>query len=362
MIPELAAKAKPDPERGGFKSLPGSPSTRWFVDGNLLDSVILYGPVWDAPSRMSKHHLAMQWAKTRRVLYIEAPSNPLSFLTRREEALRLWKRFRQGPVQVARNLWVHSYCYLLPYRGPAWQLGSRKVNRLNQWWVRHWFQKALTSLGFKSVLYIVGHAGALDLLKGLPRRPLLYHCSDDFTLVPSFPDSFESLEKELMMEADGVVTTAETLSEAKRPFCRRIWTIPNGADCDHFSKAQAPELEIASDLMSLKPPRIGYVGTIFRWIDQEWVARTARQEPQWNFVLIGPVETDVSRLQALENVHFLGPRPYEHLPEYLKGFDAAIVPFRINDLTRRASPIKFYEYLALGLPVVASRLIGGAHV
>lgn len=320
------------------------------------DTVLLYGPVWDAPSRMSKHHLAIQWSQTRRVLYIEAPPNPLSWLTRREETRRLWKRFRQGPVQVSRNLWVQSYCYLLPYRGRMWQFGGRGVNRLNQWWVRRWFRQTLASLEFDDPLYVVGHAGALDLLNGLSRRALLYHCSDDFTLVPSFPESFGSLERELMKEADGVVTTAEALTSAKRPFCRRIWTIPNGADVDHFSRVRDHDLQVAPDLERLESPRIGYVGTVFRWIDQEWVFWTAKQEPEWNFVFVGPIETDVSRLRDLRNVHFFGPRDYQSLPEYLKGFDVATVPFRIDDLTLRASPIKFYEYLASGLPVVATRL------
>ena len=86
------------------------------------------------------------------------------------------------------------------------------------------------------------------------------------------------------------------------------------------------------------------------------IAHAAEARPDWRFVFVGPIATDVSQLQVLPNVHFLGPRPYADLPGYLKGFDVTTVPFIFHDVTLRASPIKFYEYLASGVPVVASRL------
>jgi glycosyltransferase involved in cell wall biosynthesis len=109
-------------------------------------------------------------------------------------------------------------------------------------------------------------------------------------------------------------------------------------------------------LQALPKPVIGYVGTVFEWIDQEMIAFAAQRHPEWSFVLVGPIATDVSRLRPLPNVHLIGPRPYAELPRYLKGFDVATVPFVFHDVTVRASPVKFYEYLASGVPVVATKL------
>ena len=86
------------------------------------------------------------------------------------------------------------------------------------------------------------------------------------------------------------------------------------------------------------------------------IAHAATAHPDWNFVFVGPITTNIGELKSLANVHFLGPKPYESLPMYMKGFAVATVPFVFHDVTMRASPVKFYEYLASGVPVVATRL------
>ena len=86
------------------------------------------------------------------------------------------------------------------------------------------------------------------------------------------------------------------------------------------------------------------------------VASAARAHPGWSFIFVGPVTADTGDLGNLRNVHFLGPRRYRDLPCYLRGFDVATVPFIFHDVTLRARPVKFYEYLASGIPLVATRL------
>jgi len=320
------------------------------------DSVFLYCPTWDAPFQLSKHHLARQWARSRRVLYVEVPPNPLSFWTRREESARLWGRYWHGPVQVTEHLWVHTFFYPLPYRGGRTGLGGKWVNTFNQMVVKPQLLRVLEHLGFDNPILFLGNAGAISLLNSIPHRLLVYHCSDDFTLVPSFPASFPELEEELIRRCDLVIVTAEELRRAKKHLNPNIVTITNGADVEHFARTNAPETQLAPDLANLQRPVVGYIGSIFRWINQQWIKDAATQLPNWSFVFVGPLQTDISLLTGLPNVHFLGPKPYSDLPTYLCGFDVATVPFTINELTLRASPIKFYEYLASGVPVVASRL------
>jgi GT2 family glycosyltransferase len=107
-------------------------------------------------------------------------------------------------------------------------------------------------------------------------------------------------------------------------------------------------------MAGIKPPVIGYYGAIAEWFDVELVASAARQRPQYTFVLIGGVyEVDVSSLRALPNVHILGERPYGNIPEYLYHFDVCTIPFRISPVTESTDPVKLYEYLSSGKPVVA---------
>jgi glycosyltransferase involved in cell wall biosynthesis len=203
---------------------------------------------------------------------------------------------------------------------------------------------------------VVGSAHALPLIDHVPHSLLVYHCSDDFSLVPTFPESFPEVEAELCKRSDLIIGTAKELSLTKKEFNPSIYTVTNGADAEHFATTQLPETETAADIKDLRGPVVGYVGSVFQWINQDWIQQAALELPEWSFVFIGPIQTDVSKLRALPNVKLLGPRPYVELPHYLRGFDVATVPFLIDDLTLRASPIKFYEYLAAGIPVVASRL------
>ena len=322
-----------------------------------LDIVYLYCPTWDNPVQLSKHHMARYWAgEGHRVLYVETPPNPLSFLTRRQEATHLWRRYRRGPDQVAENLWVHTFFYPLPYRGSRLGFGGTWVNTFNQAFIRPQMQSVLDRLGFRQPVFLLGCCHGLPLANGVRNSLLAYHCSDDYTLIDGFPESFPQLEEDLIRRSDLVIATAEELRQSRLRLNPNTFTVTNGAQIEHFLTTQAPEMSAAPELDSLSGPVAGFVGSISSWIDQDWIVEAARQLPDWNFVFIGPIHTDVSRLKTLPNLHFLGPRPYKEIPRYLRRFDVATLPFEITDFTRRVSPIKVYEYLAAGIPIVASRL------
>ncbi|MBL7105787.1 MAG: glycosyltransferase [Bacteroidales bacterium] len=320
------------------------------------DIVILYGPPWDQPAQLSKHHFARLWAHDRRVLYVEAPVNPVSFITRKQEAKRLWKRYKNGPEKVCNNLWVTTFFYPLPYRGSRYLLGGKWVNNINQYFVKKKLKKQISELGFINPVLFIGGAHALPLLDDFKDSLKIYHCSDDYTLVPSFPQSFTDIESKFIKKCDLVVTTTDELKRSKQHLNSNIISIPNGADIDHFAQTQNEHVSIAKEIRVLPKPVIGYIGSIFRWLHQEWIDYAARINRDYSFVFIGPITTDISKLQNRKNIFFLGPRPYDSLPQYLKGFDVATIPFTIDGVTLKASPIKFYEYLASGLPIVSTEL------
>jgi glycosyltransferase involved in cell wall biosynthesis len=106
----------------------------------------------------------------------------------------------------------------------------------------------------------------------------------------------------------------------------------------------------------LPRPVVGFVGGLSQWVDLELVAFLARAHPTWSFVLIGPLGIDASAVRAMANVHLLGARAYDALPGYLAAIDVGLIPFRDEPVTYHADPIKAYEYLAAGLPTVATDL------
>jgi glycosyltransferase involved in cell wall biosynthesis len=116
----------------------------------------------------------------------------------------------------------------------------------------------------------------------------------------------------------------------------------------------APATEPA-DLAAIPAPRAVYVGALEYWFDAELLAKTARSLPDVSFVVIGPGSAEGGDLEHLPNVHLLGARPYDELPAYLQHCDIGIVPFRRDEMVDAIHPIKVYEYLAAGLPVVSTR-------
>ena len=323
---------------------------------NINDIIILYGPQWTGASQMSKHHFARFQSENRKVLYVEAPVNIMSFFTRTKVALAALNSFLSGPTRIKENLWVASYLYLLPYRGKKVFFGARWVNRINQWIVSKFLNKDVQSLKLNNPIIFVGGAHSYDLLHLFNNSLILYHCSDDYTFVPTFPETFADLEKDLFKKCNMVITTAEELTVAKAQYNSNIFTVPNGADIDFFLSTQDSQTTINDQIKNFESPVIGYVGSIFDWLNKPWIKKAAEKYKEWNFIFIGPIETDISELKNIHNIHFYGPKEYKVLPQYLKGFSVATIPFVFNKVTLRASPIKFYEYLASGIPIVSSNL------
>jgi glycosyltransferase involved in cell wall biosynthesis len=142
--------------------------------------------------------------------------------------------------------------------------------------------------------------------------------------------------------------------ERCRRWSERVHYIPHGVDHAHFARALDAG-PLPDELRAIPEPRIGFFGLIHEWIDLPLLAALADRAP-YSFVLIGEAKVDLGDLTARPNVFHLGRRSYDSLPDYCRGFHAAIVPFRTNELTRSVNPVKLREYAAAGLPVVSSDL------
>ncbi|WP_322032445.1 glycosyltransferase [Paraburkholderia sp. J76] len=194
-------------------------------------------------------------------------------------------------------------------------------------------------------------------------KKLVYHCVDEVKAQPGVPcEVVEIAEKELTQSCQICFVTSEHLLATRKEWKPETYYFPNVADYEHFASAMDRGLAVPDDLNAIPGPRVGFIGAISEYkVDFELLARMAREHPEWSIVLIGRVgegdpSTTVSKVEALPNVHLLGARPYECLPAYLKGIDVAILPSRLNEYTRGMFPMKFFEYLAAGKPVVATNL------
>ena len=314
------------------------------------DVVLLYAPPWDSPTRFSKHHLASYFARQgRRVLFVEAPLTPLG-LRRGRSFLRELERTRLAPQLAADRLWVRRHFLPVPYHSATWLSSRRVMNRIGQRLLAPAIRRDFRRFGFDHPLVIAGLPHAADVLAWLPRHKLMYHCADDYTHAGGFPSTLAEVEGDLCRRADLVITTSETLCKDLHRFNPKTYWVPNGADIEHFSVPAEP----AAELHALPRPIVGFVGGLSEWVDLDLISLIARQRPSWSIVLIGPVAIDTSVVRSSGNVKLLGPRPYATLPSYLAAMDVALIPFTRSPLTYHADPIKAYEYLAAGVPVVAS--------
>jgi glycosyltransferase involved in cell wall biosynthesis len=195
------------------------------------------------------------------------------------------------------------------------------------------------------------------------RRPSLavYHCVDEHSAFPGFvsPDVVKAYDDELTRRADLVITTSENLRRAREPLNPHTYTVLNAADVEIFNKALDPGLALPSDLAAIPAPRLAVVGMHDSRLDVDAIEAIAKADSSWQVLLIGPVkpgQVDEPRLRRLPNVHLLGEKPRSELPAYLKASAVALIPYRSNELTRNIFPLKLYEYLAAGVPVVAGGL------
>jgi UDP-galactopyranose mutase len=183
---------------------------------------------------------------------------------------------------------------------------------------------------------------------------VIYDCMDELSLFAGAPPELRARERELMQLADLVFTGGHSLYEAKRNQHRRIYPFPSSIDKEHFARARDGRAEPA-DQRDIPRPRLGFFGVIDERMDLALIDGIARARPDWHLVLIGPVvKIDPAALPRRDNIHYLGGKAYTELPDYIAGWDVALLPFALNDSTRFISPTKTPEYLAAGCPVVST--------
>jgi GT2 family glycosyltransferase len=193
---------------------------------------------------------------------------------------------------------------------------------------------------------------ALRLRERLGWR-VAYDCMDEWTNFPGFGPSVLSLEERLVQSADVTLVSADRLEGKWKATAPRLVLAKNAMDAEHYRARFGP-----NDLLAgARRPIIGYYGALASWVDAPLIEKIVARHPEGTVVLAGGrFDVDLSRIEGKPNVRLLGQRPYDEMPQLLWNFDACVIPFLVNDITEATNPVKFYEYLWGGKPVVAPAL------
>lgn len=301
-------------------------------DSNTLGApVIVFSHLrWDFVTQRPQHILT-RLAKTAKILFVE---EPIPFQGDEEGTANL--------ISISENITV-----LQPKIHAAHLIDDLKV--LIQQHGAYLYPEA-PILWFYSAAF---H----EISDHLPHALKVYDCMDELAAFKGASQLLVDQEKTLLQKADVVFTGGKSLYESKKQWSNSIYCYPSSVDRAHFEKALLESTSIPSDIKDIPQPIAGYFGVIDERIDYQLLAETAEQNPEISFVMIGPVvKVEQADLPRAPNLHYLGGKHYDQLPNYLKAFTVAMMPFALNESTRFISPTKTLEYIAAEKPVVSTAI------
>lgn len=291
------------------------------------------------------------------VYYFEIP--PASILQVVKEPTfkkRGFKNFFWPPVKIQDNLASFAF----PPIFPASRYDSGWIKQFNiSRFVRRIRRKyiPLAKQRNRPVVALVVTPYWYEIIDRLQFSMLIYDCIDDVKVFckEKHIAYFTGLQRKLVKKSDLTIISAQKLRDDIIGVDKKakIEYIANGVDADFFIE-QAKLVQTPEDLKNIPKPVIGFIGSLFHWVDIDLIAQTAQTYPDYSFVLVGPVHEIT--IPKLPNIYHLGAKPYADIPAYVNTFDVCLIPFIRDPLSDKVDPIKVYEYLALGKPVVAINL------
>lgn len=317
---------------------------------------------WDDGYWTNKQHCACALADLGiKVIYVESPGLRTPNLKSSKDISRIFRRlfkglgcFLFGPVKRRENLYTLS-----PILIPV-SIGGAAVEFINQKLLSYVLHSSLKKLKFTTPVIWTYHPFIISLLEQIHYRTLVYHCVDFLETVPGVDvEKFSNYEKKLLQSADIVFATSPALASHCRRNNKNTHFLSNVVDLEHFS-VQPITCE-PSDLKNISRPRICYHGVLSDFkVDLDLLHTVAEQWPKLNFVFIGEEREGqesqkIKEMERLSNVFFLGYKKYVELPAYLRHMDVGILPLQKNKYTEGVFPMKLYEYIASGLPVVSTK-------
>ncbi|WMW24380.1 glycosyltransferase [Methanolobus sediminis] len=305
----------------------------------LVDIVFFSDIFWDALWQRH-HHLLTRFPSDWRILFIEPTSIPV-----------LLKEPRRLFVRQENNITIVS----LPLIPIIDRIG--RLRQINDFFILTWLRVVLKKRKFICSVLFYCEPRFSSLIGKLNEKMVAFDYIDDKLAFSNVPKWMNSYLNRLIDQSDVVFASSTRLYRSVFEYKNSdVFLITNGVDVDHFQKT-FEELPVPEDIKKIRKPIIGYIGAIADWVDFDIIAKISKEHPNMSILMVGPqlpnVKSDIDYLKKLPNVYFLGKKPYELLPNYLRHFDICIIPFKVNNLTLSSNPIKFYEYLSAGKKVIS---------
>ena len=323
---------------------------------NEKEIVLLSTADWDNPFWTNKQHVTIEFARRGyKVLYIDSLGLRKPSLNKKDFSRIIRKLFKalRPPKKVQENIWVWSPITL------PWN--EYKVIRFfNKFYLGFFVKLWCKLLGFKNPWLWTYNPLTTEFLNPSDFSKTIYHCVDEIKAQPGMPiEVLEREERTLIKQADIIFVTALQLKESRLKWNNNIHYFSNVADFEHFNTAISNDHAVPEDLKDIKSPILGFIGAVSSYkVNLDLISYLASSRPQYSIVIIGEVgegdpSTKIDVLKEHENIHLLGPKSYEVLPQYLNFFDVALLPNNLNEYTDNMFPMKFFEYLAAGRPIVS---------
>jgi len=310
---------------------------------------------------LSTHYWDERWFRKQEFMSRLARSNRVLFV---EPSFSMVRRPEGHLASLANNRFVwprleqrHDRLWLLkpPRALPKWT--DPRIERLTYRWFGRVVGRAIRTLRFEDVVLWIYRPSFYYGLEAMPHRHLVFDLVDD---LPAYggdekPHVTRSV-RALVQASDLFVVTAATLLDRYGHAARSAVQVPNGYDAGRFAERTLPR----PALDGIRRPVLGFVGTVFKFLDFDLLEAVARCHHDKSVVIVGPVETSaqaaLDRLLKRPNVHYLGPRPQAEVPSYIGSFDVCLNVFRNGRVADSVIPLKVFEYLAAGRPVVSTRM------
>jgi glycosyltransferase involved in cell wall biosynthesis len=304
------------------------------------------------------HHMMTRLAKSNRVLFVDPPIAFSNLLIRPSLWKKQWLKtllWLRGVCQITEKLYVYYPPPLLLQYGHL-----KVVDGLNQVFTAYALSKVAKRLEFLSPILWIYHPYVIDPKGQVNEKLICYDCNDDLSFL--FSQHFDKrkrlskIEANLTRKADVVFTTSKHLFRLRELQNPNTYYLPSAIDFELFNKSISPDFKAAPEIEAIPGPIIGFIGGMHNSkMNWQWIKKAAQAHLEWNFVFVGPCfEPPPSDITEQKNIIFLGAKPSEALPSYIKGFDVCLIPYQGEEFLKACQPTKAFEYLAAGKPVVAS--------